>query len=116
MLRRRGQFGLRRRFCVPPPRTAMRPCLMAAMLLGLAGCTIWPAQYAPDPRNYTLLVPGQSTTEDAIRLLGVPTASSPLANGKALLQWADYRLPKIHVVISFDADGRLIEVRHVFVD
>jgi hypothetical protein len=69
-----------------------------------------------DPRNYTLLVPGQSTAEDAIRLLGPPSVSSSLATGKALLQWAEYRLPKIHAVVAFDADGWLVEVRHVFVD
>ncbi len=86
------------------------------VVLSLAGCAIVPGPYAPDPRNYTLLVPGQSTEEDAIRLLGAPSASSSLATGKALLQWADYRLPKIHLVIAFDADGRLVEVRHLFVD
>jgi hypothetical protein len=87
------------------------------IVLGLAGCAIVPGQDAPDPRKYALLVPGQSTDEDAIRLLGPPSASSPLANGKARLEWTDYyRLPKIHLVVPFDANGRLIEVRHVFVD
>ena len=84
--------------------------------INLAGCAIVPGQYAPDPRNYTSLEPGRSTVEDAIRVLGAPSVSSSLANGKALLQWADYRLPKIHLVVPFDAVGRLVEVRHLFVD
>lgn len=89
---------------------------MPAMLI-LAGCTLVPGLGEPDPRNYPLLVPGHSTEAEAVALLGVPTASSPLANGKTLLEWADYYdWPKIHLVVPFDANGRLIEVRHVYVD
>ena len=89
---------------------------LTVVVVSLAGCAIVPGQYAPDPRNYPLLAPGQSTEEDAIRLLGPPSVSSSLATGKAILQWADYRLPKIHLVVAFGADGRLVEVRHLFVD
>ena len=83
----------------------------------LAGCQAAAWQYQADPQNFVLLVPGQSTIDDATRLLGPPIASTTIENGKTLLQWVDYyHWPRIHLVVAFDAETRLIEVRHVFVD
>ncbi len=86
--------------------------ILAIAILTFSGC----AATATDPHNYTLLAPGQSTIEDATRLLGSPIAYSLLPSGKTLLQWVDYPYwPTLHVVIAFDADGRMIEVRQIVI-
>jgi len=59
------------------------------------------------------LVPGASTKDDAIVKLGPPNSISDV-RGQTLLQWIDYHNPAIHVAILFGADGRMIEVQHVF--
>jgi hypothetical protein len=68
----------------------------------------------PDPRRYGELVPGTSTKDDAVAKLGPPNGITDV-RGQTLLQWIDvYHSPAIHVAILFGADGRMIEVQHVF--
>jgi|SRR5580704_3127389 hypothetical protein len=97
----------------------MRRSLFAIIVtLGLAGCAAggnMPPRDEPDPRKFAQLVPGQSTTADAIKILGTPNSYSSLVKGQVLLQWIDvYHSPAIHVAILFGPDGRLVKVQHLF--
>jgi len=89
---------------------------LISALSTLSGCAFY-APEAPNPNNYVLLMPGYSTLADATHLLGPPSFATKLADGKQLLQWFDYwQWPKLHLAVALDAGGRLIEVRHVYVD
>lgn len=70
-----------------------------------------------DPAFVDQLTPGTSTTDDAIRLLGKPSAVSTGANGSRLLQWQYVQGTPIggsgaHVAVLFDQDGKMVRVTH----
>jgi hypothetical protein len=97
------------------------------VILVLTGCTQGPTTQGqppppssqvnlPDPHRFSELVPGISTTTDAIARLGTPSSYSAMAQGQTLLQWIDmYSVHPIHVAILFGADARMIRVQHVFI-
>jgi hypothetical protein len=63
------------------------------------------------------LVPGVSTEQDAIQLLGKPTEINTRPDGTELLQWI-YAYGTVtgdgsHVAILFGADKKIIQVTHV---
>lgn len=65
------------------------------------------------------LQPGVSTTADAERLLGRPSARSAAANNGTLLQWVDIQGSPVggygaHVAILFDQAGKMVRVMHRF--
>lgn len=81
----------------------------------LATCAPIPKGDAPDPHRFAELVPGVSTTDEAIAKLGQPRAYSDVGHGRILLQWWDYySVRPIHLAIAFRADDRrMIEVQSV---
>lgn len=95
----------------------MRRWLFSAIFaLVVAGCAILPPLPYANPHNYVLLIPGQSTIDDAIYLLGPPVFYTPLSQGKISLQWADYyEIPRLHIAIMFGIDRKLIEIRHIII-
>ena len=67
----------------------MRRAVFVLTLL-LAACAPTTKGDAPDPRRFGELVPGVSTTADAIAKLGKPTSYSDVGHGQILLQWMDF--------------------------
>lgn len=57
------------------------------------------------------LVPGQSTLDDATRLLGQPARTRAYAGGKALVRWAYISSGELPVVdIMFDDNAKMISI------
>jgi hypothetical protein len=61
--------------------------LAAAILFTVTGCLYQQHGNRFDSASVARLVPGLSTTQDAIALLGQPTAVSTNADGTQVLQW-----------------------------
>ena len=93
----------------------MRRAVLVLTLL-LTSCAPITKGDAPDPHRFGELVPGVSTTSDAIAKLGKPTPFSDVGHGRILLQWMDLQPPNpIHLAITFRADDRrMIEVQHLY--
>lgn len=67
----------------------------------------------PDPHRYSELVPGTTTRDEAIIMLGEPTSVAAVRGG-TLLQWINvYSLQPIHVAILFGPDGRMVNTQLV---
>ena len=61
------------------------------------------------------LVPGVSTMADARNILGAPASFSSLPGGGTLLQWIEISSSHaIHLCVTFDAQGRMIEITHAY--
>lgn len=63
------------------------------------------------------LKPGQTTVEDAIRILGTPMSESTLPSGARILQWNAARAgifgaSATHAAILFDERGVMTRVTH----
>lgn len=61
------------------------------------------------------LTPGQSTLEDAVALLGSPTASFHSASGREVAQWTYFKdrtggTTSANLMILFGTDGRMIAI------
>ena len=81
----------------------------------LAGCVTLGHRF--DSRRVDELVPVFSTSQEALELLGEPSAESSYADGSRLLQWHYVQGTPIggsgaHVAILFDSDGVMIRVTH----
>jgi hypothetical protein len=90
----------------------MRKAVVLALALMLASCAPAPQEPpGPDPRRFGELIPGTSTTADAVRVLGPWTGYGAMPQGQKLLQWLDSsHNPTVHIGIMFDASGRMIRV------
>jgi hypothetical protein len=95
-------------------RERLRRALLLLTLL-LTTCAPLPKGDVPDPHRFQELVPGVSTTDDAIAKLGQPRSYTDIGHDRILLQWWDYYAPNpIHLAISFRADNRrMIAVQSV---
>lgn len=65
------------------------------------------------------LQPGVTTIDEAIRVLGQPTARSSYGDGGEFLQWQYTEVVYIagesrHVGILFDRNGRMVRVAHQY--
>ena len=69
----------------------------------------------PTPHRFQELVPGVSTTDDAIAKFGQPRSYTDIGHDRILLQWWGFYAPNpIHLAISFRADNRrMIAVQSV---
>lgn len=70
-----------------------------------------------DASKVDQLRPGISTAEEAVTLLGKPTAESNLVDGSKLLQWQYMSVlvasaSSDHVAILFDTNGKMIRITH----
>lgn len=94
----------------------MRRIWVIAAVLVLAACVTVGQRF--DLGRADELVVGESTEEDAKRLLGAPTAVTTLADSTYLLQWQYSRGTALgtgsgaHLVILFGPDGRMVRVVH----
>lgn len=89
----------------------MRVLRAMALLAITAACA--PLNAGPRLAAYHLLVPGQSTAQDAAALLGRPVSVTQISPTAALIQWMAAGGSQ-HVAISFGQDGRMIGVQHIF--
>ena len=93
--------------------------LAVGITLMLSGCVYQQYGNRFDSGAVARLVPGVSTTQDAIALLGKPTATSVNADGSELLQWQYAYGTAIgvggaaHAAILFAADGKMVRVTHL---
>ncbi|RZI98581.1 MAG: hypothetical protein EON90_12875 [Brevundimonas sp.] len=65
------------------------------------------------------LQPGVTTKEEAVALLGKPTARSAMPDGGELLQWMYTEVIYIagegrHVSVLFGPDGRMVRIQHQY--
>src|ERR1700730_10974051 len=85
--------------------------------LALSGCVYMQHASSFDIDAVNKLVPGVSTEQDAIRLLGEPTEINTRPDGAELLQWIYAYGTAIgggsHIAILFGADKKIIQVMHV---
>lgn len=85
--------------------------LAAALAAAVAACAL-PAP-GPDLHDFAKLVPGQSTAQDAVALLGRPISATVIGEN-AYVQWLSQRNGSYGMVgILFDARGRMIRVQHI---
>ena len=93
--------------------------LTAAILFTVTGCLYQQHGNRFDSAAVARLVPGVSTTQDAIALLGQPTAVSANPDGSQVLQWQYAYGTAIgvggaaHAAILFASDGKMIRVTHL---
>lgn len=96
----------------PSWQAAARALLVATVVTACAS-----AGNKFDASKVDQLRPGVSSVEDAVTLLGKPTAESNNVDGSKLLQW-QYMSVMIasassdHVAILFDRSGKMIRVTH----
>lgn len=92
-------------------RTALAIVAIASLIT--AGCAPLAAQQRPDLRNYTALIPGQSTADDAVALMGKPKGAA-MVGSDVVIVWLDPLGTNIYSVgILFGADKRMIGVRTI---
>jgi outer membrane protein assembly factor BamE (lipoprotein component of BamABCDE complex) len=98
----------------------MKPlALAAAIVLTLSGCLYQQHGNRFDTDAVARLTPGVSTKQDAIALLGQPTALSTSPDGSQILQWQYAYGTAIgvggaaHAAIAFAPDGKMIRVTHL---
>jgi hypothetical protein len=87
---------------------SMRIIRAMALLAIIAACA--PLDMGPRLAAYRLLVPGQSTTQDATTLLGWPTSATAVDHNTILAQWMNGAQ---YVAITFGSGGRMIGVQQV---
>jgi len=86
----------------------MRIIRAMALLAIIAACA--PLDMGPRLAAYRLLVPGQSTTQDATALLGWPTSATAVDRNTIFAQWMNGTQ---YVAIIFGSNGRMIGVQQV---
>jgi hypothetical protein len=93
--------------------------LTAVILFTVTGCLYQQHGNRFDSATVARLLPGGSTTQDAIALLGQPTAVSTNADGTQILQWQYAYGTAIgvggaaHAAILFASDGKMLRVTHL---
>ena len=87
---------------------SMRIIRAIALVAIIAACA--PFDMGPRLAAYRLLVPGQSTTQDATALLGWPTSATAVDRNTILAQWMNGTQ---YVAIIFGSNGRMIGVQQV---
>lgn len=90
--------------------------IVTTTVLALSACLYTQHASSFDIDAVNKLVPGVSTKQDAIQLLGNPTETNTRADGTELLQWIyPYETARggAHVAILFGADKKVIQVTHV---
>ena len=87
---------------------SMRIIRAMALVAIIAACA--PLDMGPRLAAYRLLVPGQSTTQDATALLGWPTSATAVDRNTILAQWMNGTQ---YVAIIFGSNGRMIGVQQV---
>jgi hypothetical protein len=85
---------------------SMRIIRAMALVAIIAACV--PLDTGPRLAAYQLLVPGQSTTQDATALLGWPTSATAIDRNTIFAQWMNGAQ---YVAITFGSDGRMIGVQ-----
>ena len=86
----------------------MRIIRAMALLAIIAACA--PLDMGPRFAAYRLLVPGQSTTQDATALLGWPTSATAVDRNTIFAQWMNGTQ---YVAIIFGSNGRMVGVQQV---
>jgi outer membrane protein assembly factor BamE (lipoprotein component of BamABCDE complex) len=91
-----------------------------AMLAVITACVYQQHGNRFDVAAINQLRPGASTEQDAVALLGKPTATSAPENGGHVLQWYFVYGTALgtgggaHAAILFGPDGKMVRVTHLF--
>ncbi|MDF7809612.1 hypothetical protein P4E94_19395 [Pontiellaceae bacterium B12219] len=94
------------------------PLLLIPFFIGTISCTTTSSYSLYPKRKVTrssvaLMTPGVSTTDDAIKLFGLPTSESNMFGGNVLYQWQEYiGSTGAHIAILFNKSGTMIELQH----
>lgn len=86
---------------------------VAALLL-MPGCLATAQPVRPQIRAVSALVPGQTTAQEAIALMGKPYSVTAMGALGELVQWMQPTPRSLaHVAVLFGPDGKMVRIQHI---